>query len=202
MNNVTVIIVSYNTYQLMRECYNSLRKFYPTIPCILIDGSDENDKCHEFVKTRNLQYNKIFSLKKNYGHGPGMALGIKNCETEYFLLMDSDVVIKRPVLGVMLRLFETLDIYGVGNVIKVNKYGLNDPKGYDYLHPHFALIKKSEYLRFAPIIHHGAPMIKAMMSGADHGVYNMDLSEYIVHHERGTRKLNPKAFHPKFWDKS
>lgn len=200
--NVTVIIVSYNTYQLMRECYNSLRKFYPTIPCVLIDGSDEGDKCHEFVKTRNTKYNKIFSLKKNIGHGPGMVLGIENCETEYFLLMDSDVVMKRPVLGIMLRLFETLDIYGVGNVIKVNQKGINDPNGYDYLHPHFALIKKSEYLKFDPIINHGAPMIKAMISGADHGVYSMDLTEYITHHERGTRNLNPKAFHPKHWDKT
>lgn len=205
MTNITVIIVSYNTYQLMRECYNSLRKFYPTIPCILIDGSDEGDKCHEFVKTRNTKYNKIFSLKKNIGHGPGMVLGIENCETEYFLLMDSDVTInKAGVIEAMVKkMLEST--YGVGLITSINEKGINDANGYFYLHPHFALISKLVYQKFDPIINHGAPMIKAMKSLNENFFYlieDFNVSEYITHHERGTRKLNPKGFHPKNWDKA
>lgn len=209
--NVTVIIVSYNTYQLVRECYNSLRKFYPTIPCILIDGSDEGDKCHEFVKTRNTKYNKIFSLKKNIGHGPGMVLGIENCETDYFLLMDSDVVInKAGVIETMLGIFtqfkkleDQIEVYGVGQLIKTNSKGL-EGNDLHYLHPHFALIKKSAYQKCHTIINHGAPMLKAMkdVEKNRYSLIKFPLNDYITHHERGTRKLNPKAFHPKNWDKA
>jgi len=204
MTNVTAIVVSYNTHALMRNCYNSIRKFYPTMPCVLVDGSDPKNDCYDFVRTRNKIYNKIFNLKKNIGHGPGMKLGIEHCETEYFLLIDSDVTInKAGIVEQMLSYFEQFDLYGVGQVMQVNEIGMNVEKGIPYLHPHFALISKSKYSAHDYIINHGAPMLRSMISLNERGgkLQNISFGNNITHHERGTRKLNPKEFHPKNWEK-
>ena len=200
MNRVSAIIVSYNTPELLKGCYESIRKFYPELHCILVDQSDENSTCFNYVKTRNNYYNTKVLLKKNYGHGPGIKFGIELCKSEYFLLIDSDVVIKKEgVIESMLSLMEK-GVYGVGHIMQVNSKGLNVENGIPYLHPHFALIKKEEYLKFKPAINHGAPMLEAMKSCTSL-LLDFPVKNYIIHHERGTRKLNPKAFHPKNWDK-
>lgn len=201
MNNVTAIIVSYNTYDLLKNCYESIRKFYPCLKCVIVDGSDSNNMCNAYAKSRSQKINKTISVGRNVGHGNGMKLGIAEVRTDYFLLIDSDVTIdKAGVIEAMLERF-LVYTYGVGQVIKVNKEGLNDENGFNYLHPHFALIGTKEYFAFDPIINHGAPMLKAMISGAHELVDDFKVSDFITHHERGTRKLNPKTFNPKFWDK-
>lgn len=201
MNNVTAIIVSYNTAQLLKECYESIRAFYPTMKCIIVDGSDRNDECYRYAKSIQQINDKTISVGRNIGHGNGMKLGIAEVRTDYFLLIDSDVTIdKSGVVEAMLERF-LVYTYGVGQVIKVNDKGMNDENGFNYLHPHFALIGTQEYFAFDPIINHGAPMLKAMISGAHELVDYFEVSKYITHHERGTRKLNPRAFQPKFWDR-
>ena len=199
MTNTTAIIVSYNTPELMQSCYESLRRHYPYMKAILVDGSPKLSKCWKYVGTRSPKINTVRSIGFNIGHGNGMKLGIELCQTEYFLLMDSDVTIDKP--GVLESMHEGMadGVYGTGSIQLVNDKGMNDEAGFPYLHPHFALVNKSEYLKYPEIINHGAPMLSAML--ANPNIVPFPVSDYITHHERGTRKLNPKAFHPKNWDK-
>lgn len=216
MNNVTAIIVSYNTRDLLRDCYNSIRRFYPTMTVIIIDGSTPGNECCEYAKSISREYTVVKSLGYNIGHGKGMKMGIDLCKTEYFLLVDSDVAIKKE--GVLERMLKYINLheglligstYGCGPYILVRPDGTNIEidrieEGLPYLHPHFALIRKSEYIKYPEIINHGAPMLNAMNGLKQAGkifIPFFELDNYIYHAERGTRKLNPKEFHPKNWDK-
>lgn len=211
MNNVTAIIVSYNTRDLLRNCVESIRKFYPTLKIIIIDGSPPDSDCWQYVAGLEDDNTKVRLLEHNGGHGPGMVKGIELCETDYFLLCDSDVEIKQNrSIERMMHYFNTKscdygrEIYGLGKVIQTDSLGNNTDYGIDYLHPHFALIKKDAYLKFDPIINHGAPLINAMLHICIAGgarVVNFPVENFIIHHERGTRALNPKEFNPANWDK-
>lgn len=209
MQNVTAIIVSYNTQALLQAAYESLRRFYPLMPVVIVDNSDLTNPCYRYARKIAYGPTKCVSNNTNLGHGPGMVLGISCVETEYFLLMDSDVTI--DIEGVLEKMFypftKLINLYGCGQIVKVDKNGMNENPFLEYLHPHFALIKKAAYDEYSPIINHGAPLIRAMHSLRNRHIPQKDflmdfpLTQYITHHERGTRKLNPRGFHPRFWDK-
>ncbi|MFA7283688.1 MAG: glycosyltransferase family A protein, partial [Candidatus Omnitrophota bacterium] len=50
---ITGITVCQNTKDLIKRSYESIRKFHPEMPIIIIDGSDSNDPC--YIYTRSLQ---------------------------------------------------------------------------------------------------------------------------------------------------
>lgn len=209
--DVSIIIVSYKTHALLKAAYESIRRFYPEVQVIIVDGSPKDTSCYKYAKEIKGKFTRVFTLNKNIGHGPGMKLGIENCNTKYFLLMDSDVEILRS--GVIEKMKIHLEfihecqpdytIYGIGPVMCVNETGVNSENGIPYLHPHFALIKKKAYLKFKPIINHGAPMLAAMKSLHEAGQFpfHFNVSRFIIHKERGTRALNPREFSYKYWDK-
>ncbi|MES2397946.1 MAG: glycosyltransferase [Bacteroidota bacterium] len=203
MEQVTGIIVSYNTRNLLCKCVESIRKFYPTMKLIIIDGSKPSDPCYYFARSLINYVTKVHSVNRNIGHGEGMNLGISKCESEYFLLIDSDTVINGNIIPEMLDKIK--NSYGVGQVVNVDNNGMNTDKGIKYLHPYFALINKDQYFKYLPIIHHGAPMINSMIDinkkKKSKLLIDFPVEKYVKHLGRGTRALNPKDFHPKHWDK-
>ncbi len=203
-DNVTIIITSYNTPELLQNAYQSVRRFYPAIPVIIVDNSEQFTPCYRLARSLSSHYTRILSTRSNLGHGPAMKYGIAQVNTPHFLLMDSDVTINGA--GIIERMVEQMHefVYGIGQVVEVDGLGINVEKGLPYLHPHFALINKSMYLKYDPIINHGTPMLSAMKSIEEKGsaiLINANWGNNITHHERGTRKLNPKGFQPKYWDR-
>ncbi len=203
MQDITGIIVSYNTRNLLRDCVSSIRKFHPLMPLIIIDGSSPMNACYSYAKTLRNSSTTVMSLNKNIGHGEGMLYGIFQCKTKYFLLIDSDTVIKSDPLPEMVNMIG--DNYGIGQVVRVDKNGINQEGGIKYLHPHFALINKEQYVKYDSIIHHGAPMLRSMIDIAKRNHANklidFPVQKYIHHIGRGTRVLNPKGFNSNTWDK-
>lgn len=199
---VTAIIVSYMQTDLLRRCYESIRKFYIDLPVIIIDGSEPDSDCWAYSMSLAGQFTTVRNVEYNIGHGPGLKLGILLCETEFFLIVDSDVIIDRAPVEKMMYMMELHDAYGVGQIVFVNEHGGNVEKGYQYLHPHFALISKAKYLKYAPIIHHGAPLIKSMIDiDGKHLLIGFPVSLFVTHLGRGTRALNPPEFQPGTWEK-
>lgn len=203
MDNVTGIIVSYNTRNLLSNCVSSIRKFLPSMKLIIVDGSTQSNPCFSFSKTLKDRNTSVLNVFQNIGHGKGMVKGIEICETEYFLLIDSDTIMKANPLPEMMDLIK--NNYGIGQVVNVNTKGNNIEKGIKYLHPYFALIKKEQYLKYSSIINHGAPMLNSMidlhLKNKSKLLVDFPVEKYIHHLGRGTRALNPKEFNPKHWDK-
>jgi GT2 family glycosyltransferase len=89
---ITALTVNYNTPDYLERILATFRQFYPDIPYWIVDGSDD-------VQFANIQgyaekYNvRIIHFNGNIHHGPGMAWGIKNIQTDQILLMDSDLIV-------------------------------------------------------------------------------------------------------------
>lgn len=140
----------------------------------------------------------------NTGHGEGLKEGIKLAQTNYVALIDSDTILKGKAFEPMVSKMRS-NTYGVGKIVLVDKNGVNAVEGIKYLHPYFAVINRNIYYKFDPIIHHGAPMINAMISLDKQDEYDVrdfeGIDKYVLHLERGTRELKPKEFAPKTWGK-
>jgi hypothetical protein len=198
MNNVEIISVHYKTPELIYNQYNSVRKFYPTLPYRIIDGSDNNVKYFDDLKKIDSNF-KVKRFGYNIHHGPGMDYAIKNSIYDYQLILDSDVSIKDKIIEV---LFENFKGYSCGKLIKINSDGFeywqkkNEPKEnfiYTYIHPYCMLIKKSEYIKYKAFKKHGAPCIDAMID-----IYNNNqvellsgvvIEKYVDLKIRGTRSV-------------
>jgi GT2 family glycosyltransferase len=200
---ITGIIVSYNQKHLLQQCVESIRAFYPLMKLVIIDGSNRGTECHKYAHSLQNKNTTVKCVEYNIGHGNGMKLGIGLSKTKYIALIDSDTIVKANIFEHMLNHFDD-NVFGVGCVVAVDSTGQNLQNGIPYLHPYFCLINKNAYLSHDKIIHHGAPMLKTMMSIQEkrtHRLVNFNLQNFVVHLERGTRVLKPKEFNQKSWVK-
>lgn len=199
INELTGLVVSYNTKELLQKAIASLRGFYPELPILIVDSSDPSNDCYEYTKGLPMWYDNIerIYIPGNIGHGKGMDAGIKAIKSKYVLLFDSDIEMLKPCLEIMLDALE-LYRYGVGQVITVDENGSNCEDGIQYLHPHFCIINRKRYFEYTPFVHHGAPLIKTMIDIDQHHsvneLHHLEISNFILHKGRGTRDLNPPEF--------
>jgi len=155
----------------------------------------------------------------NIGHGRGMHFALKRVQTRFALIFDSDIVFIKSPVEQMLAMMET-DTYGVGYTEKTAydgfEYGAKPEhrgKPFMYmLHPFFQLIQVSQYFKFAPYCHHGAPCFKAALDIHKKGLTNKIIKvfpglghtagkgwvweavpgEWIQHDTAGTRQMRVK----------
>jgi glycosyltransferase involved in cell wall biosynthesis len=211
---VTGIMVSYNTRLLVEVAYQSIRKFYPDMPVIIVDGSDPDNSTAAYVKSLASPLTTVVSFGRNVFHGPGMNIGINYCQTPYALLVDTDAELLEPCVGDMLAMMEE-DTFGVGYVIPTAFSGFGtiysyppEPTPQDgnwmpYLHPYFQLIDIRNYRKFPPYVHGGAPCTPTMLA-----IYRRGLAwkiikqfkdmangtpKYVKHDGGGTCRRDPKA---------
>ena len=179
---VTGIVVCYNTKDLMERAYNSVRKFHPNMNIIIVDGSDKNNSCYEYICTLANENTRVFHTKRNIGHGIGLTIGISYARTPFVLLFDSDIeMLKSPVLKMLEKMED--DTYGIGYIEKTafdgHEWGskpVHKNQGWmRYLHPYFCLIQLKEYKKYAPFIHHGAPAVNTMLD-----IHKRGLSEKVI----------------------
>lgn len=213
MQNVTAITVVCNTEDLFEQMYRNFRKFHPEMLLIVIDNSDKGSHCRNYIAHYASGITKVYQFDKNTGHGKGLDFAIKQAETDYVLIMDTDTVILKDPLPEMIELFDA-DTYGVGCITQVGK------DGYDfgafqhhkipipYLHPFFALINKEQYFKYKPFAHHGAPWFRTARElhekNESHKIKHFDglkafdhapdgkciatKTEYVLHDFGGTRR--------------
>lgn len=216
---ITGVTVTYNSKDLIEKAFTSLRKFHPTMDIIIVDGSEEKNPCFEYVCSLSDDHTRVLPVMYNIGHGRGMCTGLYYVETPYVLFFDSDIEMVKSPIKEMLSMFEE-NTFGVGYVEKTGFDGFNfgaranhAKEGWmPYLHPYFQLVKVSNYKKFYPYVHHGAPCYLTMLDIYKKGLSNKILKEfpglghtagkgftwkpvlgeYIKHDTKGTRILNKK----------
>jgi hypothetical protein len=182
LKDVTGIVVTHNTKSLIQAAYESVRKFHPDMRIIIIDGSDSTDECYSYVKSLSGQLTTIAIADYNIGHGRGMHAGICLTQTPFALIFDSDIVMVKSPVEEMLKMMEP-DTYGIGYLEKTGfdgyEYGAKShhkKQGFMWMmHPYFHLIQISQYHRFNPYVHHGAPCFKAALD-----IHNRGLTKKIL----------------------
>ena len=188
--DITAIMVVYKTPDLVKVAYESFRKFYPTVPLIIVDNS-EGDDCTYYVTSlkRRDEFLTIAAPEKNIGHGKGLHVGILMARTKLCYVFDSDTeMYEGGMLEGMLELMDS-KTYGIGLLIRTDNRGNLAKEGIAYLTIARALINKDVYLCYSPLIEHGAPLLLAMIEidGTEIQLKKFPVGQYVNHFERGTR---------------
>lgn len=186
ISDITGITVVQDTKDLIECAYNSVRKFHPDMPIVIIDGSAPADPCASYVKSLASDVTTVVSLGYNIGHGRGMCKGIDLVKTPYALMFDSDIEMLKSPVQAMCEMMEE-DTFGIGYIEgKTAHDGFewgwprhNTPGEWmSYLHPFFQLINIRNYRKFYPYVHHGAPCYLTMLDIHKRGLSDKILKEF------------------------
>ena len=102
--DLSIIILSYNTEELLRKCLQSLQKAKKDdyqIEMIVVDNAS-SDKSPEMVAKEFPQL-KLIKSKKNLGYAGGNNLGLKEAQGEFILFLNSDTEIDKEALVKMMK---------------------------------------------------------------------------------------------------
>lgn len=191
-DNLSGVVVNYNTPYLLVKAIESIRKFYD-FPIIVIDGSPEPCEL-------NIPNVDKIDVGYNIGHGLGMDLGIKKAKTDYILTFDTDIEMKTPCLEDMLD--KIGDNYSIGKAYyipitgefyKSNPDLFPDTDSVKMTHPSFQIVNKQQYLKYAPYISDGAPTVLSYHDlnrrGKQDLMIDYPVLDYVYHRNAGTRDL-------------
>ncbi len=102
-NKVTVVILIYEeNLDVIYECLKSIKNF----KIIIIDNAN-NAKRRDKIQ-KDFKIDKYFLNMKNYGFSKAINVGIKNCSTDYLLILNPDCIISEKSINILL---ENLDKY-------------------------------------------------------------------------------------------
>lgn len=87
-NDLTLIIVCYKSFNLIKKNFNNLKQFRT----IIVDNSN-CDKTYNLVKECNNI--KFIKTSKNLGYGKANNLGISYAETKFVLILNPDIIIDK-----------------------------------------------------------------------------------------------------------
>ena len=102
--DLTIVIVSFKSGDILHRCIKSIDKKYP----IIIVENSQNIKLKEELETKYSNLECIVP-EKNLGYGAGNNLGIKNSKTKYVLTLNPDTILYENTIS---KLLEQANIIG------------------------------------------------------------------------------------------
>ena len=106
--NLTVIIVSFMSENVIHDCISSIPK---DIKIIIIDNSND-----EFFKNKiEKKYNNVRCIlsEKNIGMGAGNNYGLSEIDTDYGFLLNPDVVLRNDTIDEIIFASNQIDTFSV-----------------------------------------------------------------------------------------
>ena len=96
--DLTIVIVSFKSGDILHRCIKSIDKKYP----IIIVENSQNIKLKEELETK---YSNVECIvpEKNLGYGAGNNLGIKNSKTKYVLTLNPDTILYENTISKLLE---------------------------------------------------------------------------------------------------
>lgn len=123
--DLSIIIVSYNTKKLTRECIESVVKFTKGIAYefLVMDNASRDGSVKMLTKLARKLPLTLVANKENVGFGAGNNQGMKRAKGRYLLLLNSDTVVKDNVLGEMVDWMEKHPQAGIASCALRNADG-------------------------------------------------------------------------------
>lgn len=186
MLDVTVVTANLLTKEFTQNCYESLRRFYPDIPVILVDNGSRDDST-EYIRELGERGEIVAIINDcNLGHGSALHQGTMAARTGYVFALDSDCIIHRGgFLEAMLARFKADDtLFAISNTYVPHSS------------PAWAMLfDRNKYLDpdIRPFRHHGSPARGTINSANRKGYWSDEYfllhPDYIEHIQKGTRRL-------------
>ncbi|MCL2288597.1 MAG: glycosyltransferase family 2 protein [Candidatus Bathyarchaeota archaeon] len=122
---VSVIVPVYNEEDGIVDTIDSiLDSDYPRdkLELVIVDDKSK-DKSLEVINMKRLECDfKVVALDKNMGKRHAMAAGLKQCTGEILVCVDSDTIVKRDAIKLLVQPFIAEDVYCIcGNAAVVNE---------------------------------------------------------------------------------
>lgn len=107
MRDVTIIIVSFNTRKELEACLASLAAAPPSAPhrMVVVDNAS-SDGTAEAVR-RNWPGVRLLASDRNLGFAAGNNLAIRQADSEFVLLLNSDTVVRAGAVDTLVRALES-----------------------------------------------------------------------------------------------
>jgi len=119
-NKITIIIVLYNSSNLIFDCLKSLSNF----KVVLVDNGKNLDVIDDLKKQTNI---KVISRNRNLGFGNGVNFAFEEVKTEFFLLLNPDIIIDEKSIMLLLSTalkYENCAIAAPINIPDKDSYGI------------------------------------------------------------------------------
>ena len=106
--NLSVIIVSYISGEVIHNCIKSIPK---DIQIIVVDNSGD----HKFKFDIEKRYDNIKCIlsPENLGMGAGNNLGLKHTNTDYVLILNPDVILENNTIDELIDASNKIDSFGI-----------------------------------------------------------------------------------------
>lgn len=131
MLDLTISIINYKTKELSAKCLDSiLKKNWKTTYEIFLVDNNSDDGSLEFFKKNYPKVNLIAS-KKNLGFAGGHNLVLKQVNSKYILVLNSDTEILTGSLDEMIKFMDANEKIGVASCRILNADGSLQPNGGD-----------------------------------------------------------------------
>ena len=191
IETVSAAVVNFQTPDLLETAVRSFHREYPDVPILIIDNGSKDESP---AMIRGLQRDlgssvRIRLLPENRFHGPAMDLALRELDTRFVYVFDSDTETRKGgFLERMVDLATREDAYGVGQIAHVNKRGFAARSGVPVLVSAYMLLDRPTYLRLPPFIHHGLPALQNFRAAAERGLrlQGFPIDDYVEHFGRGT----------------
>jgi glycosyltransferase involved in cell wall biosynthesis len=89
---VDVVVLTKNSERILEQCLNSIYENIPVNQLIIVDGYS-TDRTLEILGNFNKKFNNIIVLKERGTRGKARQKAISKISTEWFVFVDSDVVL-------------------------------------------------------------------------------------------------------------
>lgn len=199
MDRVTVVTVNHKTLRYTTLCMQSLRRYYPKVPVVLIDNGS-GDRSTEYIRALSEQDPCVECILNalNLTHGPALHQGAGLARTPYLFTLDSDCEIRAGgFLERMLKLFdEDPLLYALGQKVLVNAAGVKHPSGDKSklnfcIRPWAMLVDREKYLQLPSFKYQGSPTVANAWAALGRGwkLVDFPVGRFIRHRGRGTENL-------------
>lgn len=115
---LTIIIVSYNTKTILKDCLDSLTKNINGLDYeLMIVDNNSQDGTREYLNAfqKNTKNSKVFLMNENLGFGKANNYAMKRSTGKYLLLLNSDTIIKNDVITKVVRWMDNNPKYGLAS---------------------------------------------------------------------------------------
>ncbi len=123
--DLSIIITSFNTKKILKDCLDSITKFTKGIDyeIIVVDNASK-DGSLELVKKLTKKYPlRLIENKDNIGFGPANNQGVKVAKGKYILFLNSDTFIKKNIFKGMISWMDKNPRAGVATCALRNSDG-------------------------------------------------------------------------------
>lgn len=109
---VSIIILSYNTQSLLRECLSSIFRWADSdVKVIVVDNHSQDQSVH-MIRTKFPKV-KLIESKENLGFAKGVNLGASHARTDLLLFLNSDTVLNKEDFERIVEFIRAKDDAGV-----------------------------------------------------------------------------------------